>query len=112
MIPRDAICRPSDQPGRAEVPPLLTKRQLLVVTRLAFGRRPSEIAVELGIERDTVYEHLEDARKELQARTNCELVRLAACLGLFGVSDPWPPMQGVVRSGDESYCVVRSDSRR
>lgn len=68
---------PPTGPGR------LTARRVLVIRHLAYGKRPRDIGKILGIATDSVYEHLEESRKLLNVRTNCELIRITVQLGLI-----------------------------
>ncbi len=61
----------------------LSARRVLIIRLLAGGKRPAEIASILGLARDSVYEHLQESRKAMHVRTNCELVALVAKLGLI-----------------------------
>jgi DNA-binding CsgD family transcriptional regulator len=56
---------------------------MLIVSLLARGKTPKEVARCLGISRDTVYEGIEDARKRLGARTTCELIAVVTRLGVL-----------------------------
>lgn len=63
--------------GERGLPP--RKRQVL--SMLAIGKKPAEIASELHLSRDTVYQHIEACRKRLRAKTTYELIRLATRKG-------------------------------
>ena len=66
---------------------VLTDRRVEILRRLAAGRRPREIAKELGISVDTVYEHLEVIRRLLGAHTAPESIRLAIRHGFVRYED-------------------------
>jgi DNA-binding CsgD family transcriptional regulator len=51
--------------GPGQTPPVLTKRQLQVLTRLAKGQLESDIAAALGIGRRTVRMHIDTLRVKL-----------------------------------------------
>jgi DNA-binding CsgD family transcriptional regulator len=59
----------------------LSPAELRVVTRLAAGRAPKQIAAELGVAVPTVRSHLKAAKRKTHARTLTELV------GLFVLED-------------------------
>ncbi len=61
----------------------LSGRRTLIVRHLAYGKSPGEIGRLLGIARESVYEHLAESRRQLQVRTNFELVRLAVQRGFL-----------------------------
>jgi len=61
----------------------LTARQLQVLTRLAAGLSPAEIAEELELRPVTVRNHLQAAMERLGARTRLEAVLTAARSGLL-----------------------------
>jgi DNA-binding CsgD family transcriptional regulator len=56
----------------------LTKREKEVVSLLAQGKRPKEIARELVISRHTVYAHVQNARRATQTGSAFELAVKAA----------------------------------
>jgi two-component system response regulator DegU/two-component system secretion system response regulator SalR len=61
----------------------LTPRQREVLQLLAQGRKQTEIAAELVIERKTVHAHLRDARERMECTTNVQLCAKAAKAGLL-----------------------------
>lgn len=66
----------------------LTSRQRQILRLLATGKRPEEIAAELGLRRVTVRNHVQSAMDRLGARTRLEAVLIAARSGLLdGDSD-------------------------
>ena len=61
----------------------LTSRQRQILRLLATGKRPDEIAAELGLRRVTVRNHVQSAMERLGARTRLEAVLIAARSGLL-----------------------------
>jgi DNA-binding CsgD family transcriptional regulator len=70
---------PSEDPDDA---PLLTPRQTDVVRLAALGLTAKETARRLGISKNTVDEHLRDARRRLGAATKSQLIARAVGLGI------------------------------
>jgi DNA-binding CsgD family transcriptional regulator len=56
----------------------LTERERYVLSRLAAGLKPGEVAIELGVSRVTISTYLRRARVLLGARTNTEAVAIWA----------------------------------
>jgi len=71
------------QEAEAETQAPLTPRQYQVLTRLASGLSPAEIAEELDLRPITVRNHLQAAMERLGARTRLEAVLTAARAGLL-----------------------------
>jgi DNA-binding NarL/FixJ family response regulator len=63
----------------------LTTRELQVLSRLALGRRPAEIAEELVISRKTVSSHMQRVFAKLGVHTQAQAVACAYEHGLIGV---------------------------
>ncbi|WP_395245560.1 response regulator transcription factor [Agromyces sp. MMS24-K17] len=61
--------------------PILSARQLEVLSLAASGRSNGEIAIELGIREGTVKRHLFDAFRVLSARSRLDAVNRARALG-------------------------------
>ncbi|WP_161490296.1 helix-turn-helix transcriptional regulator [Agromyces aureus] len=61
--------------------PILSGRQLEVLSLAASGRSNGEIAIELGIREGTVKRHLFDAFRVLSARSRLDAVNRARALG-------------------------------
>jgi DNA-binding CsgD family transcriptional regulator len=66
----------------ADDAPLLTPRQTDVVRLAALGLTAKETARRLGISKNTVDEHLRDARRRLGAATKSQLIAQAVGFGL------------------------------
>lgn len=62
--------------------PWLTNREAAVLSRLATGRRPEEIAEELGVSANTVRTHVQNLSAKLGARSRVDAVAKARELGL------------------------------
>jgi DNA-binding CsgD family transcriptional regulator len=60
----------------------LSDREHQVFTRLAQGRAPSEIAVELSVSPSTVSTYIARIKKQLGAQSIGDIVRYAARVGL------------------------------
>ena len=87
---RDPLLGAAPEPAagervRRELPPAprtaLSRAELQVVSLLAAGRAPKQIAADLGVKIATVRSHLKLAKRKTHARTLAELV------GLFVVED-------------------------
>jgi len=72
-----------DSPADTEPQAPLTARQYQVLSRLAAGLSPTEIAEELELRPITVRNHLQAAMERLGARTRLEAVLTAARAGLL-----------------------------
>ncbi|MEZ4502916.1 MAG: LuxR C-terminal-related transcriptional regulator [Dehalococcoidia bacterium] len=72
-----------ESPADAEPQAPLTARQYQVLSRLAAGLSPAEIAQELELRPITVRNHLQAAMERLGARTRLEAVLTAARTGLL-----------------------------
>jgi len=64
---------------------LLTPRQTEVVQLVAAGLPAKQIARRLGVSKNTVDEHLAEARRRAGASTTCQLVSWAVSFGLAGL---------------------------
>jgi LuxR family transcriptional regulator, quorum-sensing system regulator BjaR1 len=62
----------------------LTQRELDALRLVAFGCTDAEIATSLGISRITAHQHVEAARKRLQARSRASMVANGVALGIAG----------------------------
>lgn len=82
------------QPASAPAIGILTERESDVFLRIARGMTPKQIAFELGISRQTVYQHRDSIRTKLGLRNDLELHRAALVRGLLGEDQ-----QPVLRSG-------------
>lgn len=75
--------RPHMTPGlRASVLDTLSPRECDVLALLCEGRRPVEIARELGLSAHTVRDHVKALREALGARSQLEVVSIALARGL------------------------------
>lgn len=61
----------------------LTARKVSIISLRAKGRSVQEIAHELGVSPETIYEHLELSRRRLGARNDPELIHLAMLHGFL-----------------------------
>ena len=61
----------------------LTPRERTVLQRLGQGRRPAEIADDLGLSRHTVRSHMANLHRKLDVHRRIELIRLASAAGLL-----------------------------
>lgn len=83
----------SDAPTAPEPPaeaPILTEREQEVLRLMALGWATPQIAVELGISRHTVRNHIRNLRKKLQASTKLEAVVTGIRLGILPVNSLSP----------------------
>ncbi len=78
--------RPRRDAGQArratDAKPWLTDRELAVVSLLAAGRRPEQIAEHLGVSANTVRTHVQNLSAKLDARSRVDAVAKARALGL------------------------------
>jgi DNA-binding CsgD family transcriptional regulator len=74
-----------DVPGAAEDSPLLTPRQTDVVRLAVLGLTAKESARRLGISKNTVDEHLREARLRLGAATKSQLIARAVGFGIVSL---------------------------
>ncbi len=65
-------------PAMAAVWQSLSRRELMVLHRLAAGRTTEEIAMELGLSRYTARNHVNSLERKLGARTRLEAVLIAS----------------------------------
>lgn len=72
------------RPASAPAMDVLTERESDVFLRIARGMTPKQIAFELGISRQTVYQHRDSIRAKLGLRNDLELHRAALVRGLLG----------------------------
>ncbi len=83
----------SDAPTTPAPPaetPILTEREQEVLRLMALGWATPQIAVELGISRHTVRNHIRNLRKKLQASTKLEAVVTGIRLGILPVNSLSP----------------------
>ena len=67
--------------------PVLTARQLDCLVLVARGKTDAESAMILGISRETVHEHVEEAKARLEVATRTQLVARGLYHGLITYSD-------------------------
>jgi two-component system uhpT operon response regulator UhpA len=72
------------QPSPAPALDLLTERESDVFLRIARGMTPKQIAFDLGISRQTIYQHRESIRAKLGLKNDLEVHRAALLQGLLG----------------------------
>lgn len=72
------------QPSAAPALDALTERESDVFIRIARGMTPKQIAYDLGISRQTVYQHRDVVRAKLGLRSDLEIHRAALLQGLLG----------------------------
>jgi DNA-binding CsgD family transcriptional regulator len=87
--PPDEAAAPASGVGRATEEPdvTLTPRQVEVLTRLASGETPQQMASDLRVRQVTVRNHVQAAMDRLGARTRLEAVLMAIGHGLIVVGD-------------------------
>lgn len=66
----------------------LTAQKVRILRHLAGGMSVCEISCTMSIAVDTVYEHVEVARKRLGARSTLELMRMAIHHGFVDPASP------------------------
>lgn len=86
--------QPSPRPGTGA----LTERERDVFVRIARGMSPKQIAFDLGISRQTVYQHRDAVRAKLGLRNDVEMHRAALLQGLL--DDGSPQVDACARSND------------
>ena len=86
LITRDVMHAliPRHQPPRDAQSARLTARQIDVLRLIARGKRPKEIAAELGLSARTVESHKYDMMQTLGISTTAELVHYAIRSGVLG----------------------------
>lgn len=75
------------QPGRHQVPPVLSDRQRECLLWVARGKTAAETAIILGIGMETVVQHLKMARERYQVHCKQALIVAALFDGLIGFAD-------------------------
>lgn len=63
--------------------PILTEKELAVLSRIADGMTNREVGAELGLSHHTVKEYLSNAMRKLETRTRAETVAIAIRQGLL-----------------------------
>jgi DNA-binding NarL/FixJ family response regulator len=78
-----AATAPDSRPSTAPAAPILTGRELDVLSCVALGQTNPEAAAELGLRTETVKSYLRSAMRKLGARTRLEAVCAARRLALL-----------------------------
>lgn len=83
--------RPQEAPQTAQGDQLLTPRQTEVVRLAMLGLTAKETARRLGVSKNTVDEHLREARRRAGASTKTRLIAWAVACGIVPYQPQHPP---------------------
>ena len=73
--------------GEAHVVPILSDREIEVLTWIAYGKTNSEIAIILSLSESSIRVYIERAKEKLKANNKRYAATLAVRLGLILLSD-------------------------
>ena len=73
--------------GKADVVPILSDREIEVLTWIDYGKTNSEIAIILSLSESSIRVYIERAKEKLKANNKRYAATLAVRLGLILLSD-------------------------